>query len=233
MKKVSGYYIETHMHTSESSTCGSISAADGVTMHKEAGFDAVIITDHFNKGALGRMGADTDEGIRNWLAGYEKARLAGQEAGIDVFLGAEFAFSGGKNEYLLYGISTENLPELYELFESGIKDLYEHTRRKDILIIQAHPFRTGNCPAPDEFIDGAEIYNGNPRHINYNPQAKDFCKKHNLIMTAGGDFHETEDLSYAMRSDKAIRSMPDFTGALKNGAMDICKYTEEAFKPVD
>lgn len=234
MNKTSGYYIETHMHTRESSPCGYISAADGVRMHKKAGFDAVIITDHLNKGVLEAMGQGLDEQIHNWLSGYEKAKLAGEKYGVDVFLGAEFAFTGKRNEYLLYGIEKKLLPDLAKMFDADIKDLYEYTRRKDILIIQAHPFRTGNFPAPLKFIDGAEGFNGNPRHKNDNPQAQRFCKEHDIIMTVGGDFHEPEDLSYAMKSEKAISSAFEFADALKNGAAEICKWTEKtSFVPAE
>ena len=221
MNKADGYYIETHMHTSESSQCGSICAADGVLIHKKAGFCGVIITDHYNRKSLDKMGKGLTEQIQNWLTGYENAKIAGEKAEVDVFLGAEFAFTGENNEYLLYGITKKHLYELSAMFDSGIKELCEYTRQNNILIIQAHPFRTGNFPAPVEFLDGAEGFNGNPRHKNDNTRAQRFCKENNIIITAGGDFHETEDLSYAMKSDRRIENISDFAEALIDGEMEI------------
>ena len=227
------YYIETHMHTSESSTCGSVSAADGVRYHKNAGFDGVIITDHFNRKTLDMMGNNTNEQIQVWLKGYKAAKSEGDKKGIDVYLGAEFAFTGDRKEYILFGITEEHLPSLALMFDSGIEALYEYSRSSGILIIQAHPFRTGNGPAPAGFIDGAETYNGNLRHKNDNPLAKKFCETHGLLMTAGGDYHEIEDLSYAMRAGRRLGSIGEFAQALKNGELEMCEIADElSFEPV-
>ena len=45
-----GFCLETHLHTSNSSACSKVSAADMVKMYKKAGYDGVIIDDvHFAK----------------------------------------------------------------------------------------------------------------------------------------------------------------------------------------
>ena len=46
--------IELHLHTSESSPCGRVPAKKGMTMYREAGYDGVVVTDHFSRDVHGR-----------------------------------------------------------------------------------------------------------------------------------------------------------------------------------
>ena len=41
------YLTETHFHTSETSVCGKIPAAEGIALCRERGYAAVIVTDHY------------------------------------------------------------------------------------------------------------------------------------------------------------------------------------------
>ena len=41
------YKIETHMHTSQGSACAVSTGEEMARAHKAAGYDAIIITDHF------------------------------------------------------------------------------------------------------------------------------------------------------------------------------------------
>ena len=40
--------IDLHVHTSEVSKCGHMSAAETVGRYKDAGYDCIVITNHFN-----------------------------------------------------------------------------------------------------------------------------------------------------------------------------------------
>ena len=40
--------IELHIHTTGFSYCGKLSAAEIVERYSKAGFDAIVITNHFN-----------------------------------------------------------------------------------------------------------------------------------------------------------------------------------------
>ena len=45
------------------------------------------------------------------------------------------------------------------------------------------------------YLDGAESYNGNPRHNNQNELAKEWSQKYHMIQSSGSDFHELEDVA--------------------------------------
>ena len=45
-----------------------------------------------------------------------------------------------------------------------------------------------------KYLDGIEIFNGNPRHNSSNDIAEMWAKKYDLMVTSGSDYHEYEDL---------------------------------------
>lgn len=87
-------------------------------------------------------------------------------------------------------IITDHYYEYY--FETSVERTWES---KNIIIIQAHPFRTNMIVASSEDIHGVEIYNGNCRHGSGNELALAYAKKHSLMMSSGSDFHEPENLA--------------------------------------
>ena len=42
-----GFYVQLHLHTSETSRCGEAPAVEMVRACKTAGYDLIAITDHF------------------------------------------------------------------------------------------------------------------------------------------------------------------------------------------
>ena len=42
------FLLDMHMHTKETSSCGEVPAAEGVRLYKEAGYQGVMITDHYH-----------------------------------------------------------------------------------------------------------------------------------------------------------------------------------------
>ena len=43
------YKTEPHLHTSEVSLCGKISAEEMIKLYSKAGFSTVFVTDHFTE----------------------------------------------------------------------------------------------------------------------------------------------------------------------------------------
>ena len=43
------YKIETHLHTTHTSKCGHLTAPVLAKAYKEAGYDAITVTDHYNR----------------------------------------------------------------------------------------------------------------------------------------------------------------------------------------
>ena len=48
-----GFYVQLHLHTSETSRCGRSPAAEMARACKAAGYDLVAVTDHFFNANIG------------------------------------------------------------------------------------------------------------------------------------------------------------------------------------
>ena len=55
--------LDLHVHTSEVSGCGKVPAAEMVRLYHEAGYDAIVITDHLIAGKNAEMPMDEQTGI--------------------------------------------------------------------------------------------------------------------------------------------------------------------------
>ena len=50
------FKTETHLHTSEVSRCGQVSAAEMIELYKEAGYSTVFVSDHFKPHTFKQFG---------------------------------------------------------------------------------------------------------------------------------------------------------------------------------
>ena len=77
-------------------------------MYKEAGYDTVVITDHYSKWVFEKNGAKTpDEVTSHFLKGYKTALGCAETYDINVLLGCEVTLTESPNDYLLYGVNEE------------------------------------------------------------------------------------------------------------------------------
>ena len=211
------FRIDTHIHTSETSACGNIKAREVVRLYDQAGYQGIIITDHYYDGFFRMLGQMSWENkIEHYLRGYHIACEEGVKLGLKVFLGMELRFTEGPNDYLVYGITEEYLRTHREIHHLGLKEFHKLIEGEDILIVQAHPYRKWMTVASTADIHGIEIYNGNARHDSRNALALAYAREHNLYMTSGSDFHELEDLSRGgMVFDHDIHTIQDFNQGLR------------------
>ncbi|MGI6707422.1 MAG: hypothetical protein ACOX6S_14745 [Clostridia bacterium] len=69
------YKYDTHVHTAETSRCGKVDAVEVVRLYKEAGYDGIFITDHYNKDFFEALnGKSWKEKMDQYLRGYRLAR---------------------------------------------------------------------------------------------------------------------------------------------------------------
>lgn len=195
------FRIDLHVHTRETSPCGRTAGRLVAQLYKKAGYDGIVITDHYNRGFFRKFPASLPWSARIdlFLRGYRGAREEGEKIGLTVLLGIEVKFVDSPQEFLVYGIDETFLkthPELYKLGLAKFRQLTkEFSTGPEILIYQAHPFRPGITPAPLALVDGIEVYNGNPRQNSNNERALAFARQHNLRMISGSDFHRRPDLA--------------------------------------
>lgn len=183
---------ELHCHTSETSSCGHVSAKDLVPFYKENGYDLIVITDHYNADYFpdyiaGKM--SWGETMEKWFLGWRTAKAAGDKCGIRVLHGCEFRFPENHNDYLVYGMTEEAFLEK-PLFMLSFPEFVDYARQHGLFVAQAHPFRPGQIPADPKLLEGVEIYNSHPLHNAHNDIAKKFAEDNGLIGICGQDFHQ-------------------------------------------
>jgi len=206
------FLVETHAHTSELSPCGRLQAKELVHLYKEAGYDALIITDHYREDVLANLGGNTDA----FWTGCRLASEAGAACGLKVFWAMELGFSGLWSDHLLYGIDPAFLRKYPRIFELSIQELFELSRDWGIFIVQAHPFRQGNTRSDPRYLDGLETWNAN-MEPEVNALALDCARQHNLCMTSGSDCHSWFHVARSgMRFGTELERLEDFTKALEN-----------------
>ena len=185
------FLYETHLHTSQTSRCGSSTGAEHVRFYKDLGYTGLIVTDHFFNGSCHvPKELPWKERIERYCAGYEDALIEGQKLGLDVFFGVEHNWNG--DDYLIYGIDKAWMIAHPQMEHWTRREQYEAVRAAGGCVVQAHPFRTRDYIArvqlaPD-FCDAIEAANaGNDPHNDAFAFA--YAKKFCLQMTSGSDNH--------------------------------------------
>ena len=192
---MNGYLYDPHTHTAETSKCGHLFAAEVVDRDVRNGFSGLVVTDHLHPEYLSRIDTqhNWDMVIDHYLSGYHASKKRGDEAGLDVLLGAECRFPEDDNDYLVYGIDEQWLRSNPYACCMSAQEFYDKFHN-EVLIIHAHPFRAGSAPVQETAIHGAEIINNNPRHPNNNDQALAMCRRHpEYFRLAGSDTHRDGD----------------------------------------
>lgn len=217
--------VEPHAHTAQVSLCAKLSAAQMVQQIKAVSYEAVVVTDHYTPEMfeLHRRGNDYVRQLENaFMRGYRLAREEGQRIGVHVFCGMEIRISCGPEDYLVYGVTFDELKDLGCLAFLTLDELSRAVRStKHGVIIQAHPFRSYlNCQ-PALYLDGVEVHNANPRHDSRNHLALAFAQQNKLLMTAGSDVHQMGDAGSTGVQCPPFDDMPQFAQMLKNGQVRL------------
>lgn len=184
--------FELHAHTKENDICVNMTADEIVTAYKGAGYDGIVITNHFFDLSLEwykdeLAGCDHRGIIDYYLKGYRKAKATGDAIGMTVLMGLELRFDGTINDYLVYGVDEDflyNSPLLNTLNLDGFLEILP----PDAIIYQAHPFRNGMTITDPKKLCGIEVYNGGTSE-DRNRIAELWAKQFNLKKISGSDFH--------------------------------------------
>ena len=194
-----------------------------VKRYKEAGYSTIFITDHFQPNSIDTLGdIPWTEKTAIFLSGYYRAKAEGDKVGLTVLPGAEFTFPGSPNHYLAYGITKAFLDAYPEIHKLTVDEFIPIAKENRLFLIQAHPYRDGNCYPTPQYVAGLEICNSNPRHHDYNEKAAVCAKEFDLLITAGSDAHRTEDVAGAgIRSPFPVEHAEDYIRLLQSGVGEI------------
>ncbi|MGN0507368.1 MAG: PHP domain-containing protein [Lachnospiraceae bacterium] len=208
---------EMHIHTSEVSPCAHVGAREIVELYKRAGYDAIVITDHFNNYVLENYEGDDRQRVERYLKGYLTAKDEGEKVGLKVLFGVESHLLPEHTDFLFYGATPEFLYEYPKLYELSQKEAFEVCNRHGILLLQAHPFRWGAAKDP-AYLHGMEVYNGNLRNPSHNEVTTEFVKQYpQFVLTSGSDFHMYEDVGCGGMILPEIQNERELADALRNG----------------
>ncbi|MBQ1196205.1 MAG: PHP domain-containing protein [Clostridia bacterium] len=207
------------MHTYPVSSCSKLSPVEQVRLFKEAGYDTIIVSDHFSPHHFKKLGEHLTfaEKVDKLCDAYLEAKAEGDRIGLTVLFSVELSFH--KNHYLLYGVTREFLKLREDIFDIDIDELYAHLKAHGVTIIQAHSHRAEKCVPHPHHVDGFEI-NCCLRKDNYNERTMQVAKEYGLPLTIGSDCHRPEDVGVsATLSEEKIESIEQYLELMRAGKL--------------
>ena len=213
------FKTEAHLHTRPVSSCGKLIPVEQVRLFKEAGYDTIIVSDHFSSHHFKKMGEDLTfaQCVDKLCDAYLEAKAEGDRIGLTVLFSVELSFH--KNHYLLYGVTREFLKLREDIFDIEIEELYEHLKAHGITIIQAHAHRDGKCTPQPDYVDGFEI-NFNLRKENHNELTVRVAQEHGKPLAIGSDVHSPYAVGVsATLSEEKIESIEQYLDLMFAGKL--------------
>ena len=195
-----GFYVQMHLHTAESSRCARVGGADMARACKEAGYDLIVVTDHFfNANTCVPYDMPWDEQVKGLFAGYRAAKAMGDQIGLHVLPGWETYTDGP--EYLTYGLGEEFL-----------------LHNRYIPYFEPDPFG----------LDAVEVFNGRHMDPSFDEKARAFAQRYHLPGTAGADAHNVMHIyDGAMRFFYPVLTFDEIFAAIKKGDCEIVPHLSE------
>jgi hypothetical protein len=220
------YRYETHLHTSEASACAVYSATEQVHTYKAAGYDGIIVTDHFfNGNSSVPRELPWEERIDRFCRGYEAAKEEGDRIGLSVFFGFESGYDA--TDFLIYGLDKEWLKGHPDMLDWSVEEQYRRVHADGGYIVHAHPFRVRpyikEVRLFPDCVDAVEVINVGNRNDEFDRQAAVYAKKHRLPVTAGTDCHGLETVHSGLAFHHRIEDISDFIRELKSGKYELIK----------
>ena len=210
--------VEAHAHTAQVSLCAKMPAEQMAHQVKDAGCDAVIVTDHYTPEFFPDNQRNYAQRLHDYFEGYRCAKAEGDRIGLHVFPALEVRTAAGMEDYLIYGVTPEELERIGCLAHLSLPELREAVHSvPDAILVQAHPYRGYLHCMPAGLLDGVEVCNENPRHNSHNDRALAYAKEHHLLMTAGSDVHELGDAGGAGLLCPAFSDIKAFARHVRDG----------------
>ena len=139
---MSGYLVDLHVHSAESSYCGHVPAHEIVSAYREAGFDGIAITDHYGGYFFDKIKElPWPEQVDRFMRGYEEAKTAAEGTGFKVYFGIEYRDRITVDDFLVFGLDRQFLLDNPDLHDIPLKEAAERIHAYGGFIIQAHPAR--------------------------------------------------------------------------------------------
>ncbi len=222
------YKYELHCHTSEVSRCGTVSGAEAAKMYKEAGYDGLVITDHYSPMTFSPLTVFRPQSAADfYMSGYKSA-LGEADENFTVLLGMELRYYATANDYLVFGVTEEFLKKSGNLMAMYPRRFYSLAKKSGLITVQAHPFREMMIRTNPIYLDGCEVYNGKQKSESESANALKWAQDNNIkIRTSGSDFHRPSNLAKGgIATSERIRTNEDLIRVLTQGNFSIIKNSE-------
>ncbi len=224
------YKYELHCHTGEVSACADAPAAQSVERYKKAGYDGLVITDHFSGLTFPPYNYfNYKNNAELYLKGYKAAFEAAADSDFTVLLGMEIRFLFNPNDYLVYGIDEDFIRNSGNFLFDNLKKLYSKVKSAGGILVQAHPFRGYIYRGNPKYLDGAEVFNGKTKNPEEDEKALLWARKNDLkVITSGSDYHHPNSLiAGGIETEEKIKSNSDLVRILRSGAYKLIKKEQE------
>ena len=215
------FKTELHAHALPISRCSEFVPEALAKVYGKVGVDTLVLTNHFTPSQVDE--SSKEELTEAYWNCYEDVAQAAEKEGFRAIFAMEIRFRQNSNDYLLYGITKEDLPFLYDAVKDGmdIDEFYRAFHSDRVLIFQAHPYRNGCEPAKSESIDGIEVFNMHPGQNARPSVATAFAKEHNLLICGGSDFHCLGwEAGCLLRTKERMETPANVVQALQNKARE-------------
>lgn len=211
------FLCDLHCHSSGISKCCRIPFKRVIDEAKQAGMQGIVLTNHYCKEYLANIAYET--WVDKYTKEYEQAKAYGNSVGFRVYFGVEVTMEFDTRVHLLiYGITPQELKENPNLFNMSLLELSVFCRKKQYVLIQAHPFRGGTTVLDTKYLDGVEI-NCHPAYGDtYSDEIIRIAQNNKIAVTCGCDYHG--DVPYRPKGGvflpDTIQTSKDLAFYLKN-----------------
>ena len=148
---MSGYLLDLHIHTNESSYCGDVPAQEIVRQYREAGYQGIAVTDHYGGYFFDKIiDRPWEEQVDRFMRGYEAAKAAAEGTGFKVYFGIEYRDRLSVDDFLVYGLDRQFLLDNRDLHDIPLKEAAARIHAYGGFIVQAHPARVRYAMAMGE-----------------------------------------------------------------------------------
>ena len=228
------FKTELHLHSAPVSACGKSYPEEIVQVYLEHGYDTIVLTNHFSRFTfknkrIGDLSAlPWQEKVDYYMKGYHELKEAA-EGKINIIFGCELRSNIDENDYLIYGLDEKFLRENEDLYDLPTPEVSARIRAAGFLFLQAHPFRDNMMMVNPQYLDGIEIFNGNPSQDSRNDIARIWADRFGLIGTSGSDYHRTVEGAFAggILTDEPITSNEQLLTILRSGEFEMIKDNDK------
>lgn len=219
------FKTETHSHTNPASFCSHLTPREMVELYHKAGYTTLFISDHLSNYQFNKYDEQLTfaQKVDFFYQGYLEAKAIGEQYGMYVLFSPELGVDG--NHFMLYNADLAFIKKQEDLFSLTIGEFRRRAQAQGITLVQAHPYRNGKYTPKPDFVDGIEVFNGNPRAENFNEKALELAKQYHLPMTVGSDAHRLEDIAAtAVLTEQPITSVDEYLALLKAGKLQLMAH---------